>query len=332
MKKAVLIALFAVLTLSEVFAGNLLDSGYVQGDVIIGFRSTSVANSNLVVDLGSISIFTNASPNQRLTFTSQFSTNQLYIIGLNYLGWDAFTWIDNGLGTSVILYVSNKRSVVGTQAVSPNSASGLSQESVEGEMSLVQNGASGNYPGSSSLDTTTAVLEPDNDSRYGEGQSYDDVMTGFQQPQNGGYNFSVTLSDPISCEQTNAFNFTSAATVTRADFYQVSPDPSGVHTNITKYLGYFEMNTNGLLSYVAYPVGAPTVPVIQSITRAGTLTSVSFSTGTSGTYTLRGTNSAGLSVPRTNWPAITYGLGTGSPLTLRDTNSASAGFYVITAQ
>jgi hypothetical protein len=325
MKKAGLVALFAATTFTQVFGGTL--TSYADGDVLIGFRKTGVS-SDLVVDLGSIATFTNAAVNQRLTFTSVYTTNQLDVVGLNSLTWDAFTWIDTsgGIANSAILFVSQARSSLNTQASSPPSASGNNQFLVEGDMSLVQQGTTVNtsYNG---LNTATAVLEPDNSSAYATGESYGTVMTG-----GAGYNFSGDFTDPQNCEQTTPSTFITGATVSRADFFWINPLPMGGHTSNTKYLGYFELNTNGVLSYVAYPVSAPAVPVIQSITRSGNVSSISFTTGNSGTYSLRGTNSAGLTVPRTNWPAITYGLGTGSVLTLKDTNSTSAGFYVITAQ
>jgi hypothetical protein len=102
-----------------------------------------------------------------------------------------------------------------------------------------------------------------------------------------------------------------------------------------KFLGYFELSTNGALTYVAYPsvaVPTPAVPVIKSISRNSGISSVSFTTGTFGTYTLRGTNSAGFATARTNWPAISSITGNGSIQTLQDTTSLDSKFYVITAQ
>jgi hypothetical protein len=325
MKQAGLIALFAAVTASEVFGGTL--TSYVQGDVIIGFRKSGVS-SDLVVDLGSISTFTNAAANQRLTFSSVYTTNQLDLVGLNGLSWDAFTWIDTsgGINNSAILFVSQARSSLNTQASSPPSASGNSQFLVEGDMSLVQQGTTVNasYNG---LNTATAVLEPDNSGSYATGESYGTVMTG-----GAGYNFSGDFTDPQNCEQTTSSTFTTGAAVSRADFYWINPLPTGGHTSNTKYLGYFELNTNGVLSYVAYPVATLTVPVIKSITRTNTVSYITFTTGSSGTYSLRGTNSAGLNTAVTNWPAITSVAGNGSVNMLQDTTTASSKFYVITAQ
>jgi hypothetical protein len=47
---------------------------------------------------------------------------------------------------------------------------------------------------------------------------------------------------------------------------------------------------------------------------------------------LRGTNDAGLSTPRINWPAISSVSGNGSISTLQDTTAEADKFYIITAQ
>ncbi len=46
-------------------------------------------------------------------------------------------------------------------------------------------------------------------------------------------------------------NFTTAGAVVRSDFYQIPPSDSG---GAVKYLGYFELSTNGVMTYVAYPL------------------------------------------------------------------------------
>jgi hypothetical protein len=99
------------------------------------------------------------------------------------------------------------------------------------------------------------------------------------------------------------------------------------------YLGYFELKTNGVLTYTAGP--SPIVltpPVITAITRVKTTNTVFFTTISGGTYTLRFTNSTGLATPKTNWLQINSIAGTGSPLSLQHITTNSNAFYVITAQ
>ena len=76
--------------------------------------------------------------------------------------------------------------------------------------------------------------------------------------------------------------------------------------------------------------GSPAIPVIKNIGRTNNITYVSFTTGSNGTYTLRGTNN--LAINRTNWPVVSSIAGNGLTNTLQDTTSDSGKFYIITAQ
>jgi hypothetical protein len=178
----------------------------------------------------------------------------------------------------------------------------------------------------SSSNSDTAVSEPDDTTspNYSTGQSYAGVIgTTYAQPDtfNGDW-----LGDP---ELTTPSLFTTGGTVVRSDFYQIPSQGNGS----VKFLGYFELNTNGVMTYVAYPSVTLIAPVIKSITRTNNISYVSFTTGATGTYTLRGTDTTGLlTIARTNWPAITSVSGNGSVNTLQDTTSAASKFYVITAQ
>ena len=328
MKKAVLIGLFATLALGQVIGGTLVTGSYASGDVLLGFRKSGVS-SDLVVDAGPIATLTNTAPNTRINIT-QFTTNQLYVVGLNSLSFSAFTWVDNSTMSqdSSILFVSQPRASINTQSTAPSRAPATAQFAVGGDMLSVQLGGNDAYtnpPPYNALSTPAAALEPDSatSTYYTTGRSYSDVM-------GSGANFSGDYGG--SPELTTPANFITGSTVVRSDFYAIPPSSPAGFSGPVKFLGYFELNTNGLLAYVAYPTGIPTVPVIQSIIRSNTVSIVKFTTGNSGTYTLRGTNSAGFGTPKTNWPAVTSVAGTGSAATLRDTNSTSPRFYVITAQ
>jgi len=114
----------------------------------------------------------------------------------------------------------------------------------------------------------------------------------------------------------------------RSDFYQIPPNDSG---GAVKYLGYFELSTNGVMTYVAYPTsGTITAPAIISITRNGTTNTITFTTGATGTYTLLGTNT--LTAPVSTWPAISSVPGNSSQQSLMDVNTNETGFYRVQAQ
>ena len=330
-KSAGLLALLAGFAAGDMlYAGSLASpSSYSAGDVLVCFRKSGGAN-DLVVDAGPVSTFTNASVNQVIPIT-QLTGSQLAKVGTNGISWSAFSWFDNSFLPSSIqytLFVSKGRTSVGTQSTPWVQANQSSQRITTLTMGTIPAGA-GDCRNYQAVNTDTAVVEPDDsngtDPNYLNGQSYRYTLGA---NLDFGGKFTVA-SDTIECN--TAANFVTAGVVARSDFYQIPPRLNGS----VKYLGYFELSTNGALSYVAYPsVAAPTpaVPVIKFISRNGAISSVSFTTGTFGTYTLRGTNSAGFATARTNWPAISSIAGNGSILSLQDTTSFDSKFYVITAQ
>ena len=325
-KKVVFIAVLACSSVSELFAGNL--SSYSVGDVLLCFRvsplATTAGTSDLVVDLGPISTFTNATPNQRIPIT-QYTTTQLGVIGLNSIAWSAFSWYDLSVTPSSsqwTLFASEPRTSLNTQTTPYTTYKATSQHLSALQMTPVPLGAYDNFVTTlyNPLSTSTAVLEPVSTSNpnYKTGQSYDASI---------GSNANFNDQFQGYPENTTPANFTTAGTVQRSDFYWLPP----VNNGTAIFLGYFELNTNGVMTYVAYPTATPTVPVIQSITRANNITSVSFMTGPSGTYTLRGSTSL-TAGPVSSWPAITSATGNGSVITLQDSTPGSVKFYAITAQ
>ncbi len=330
-KSAGFLALLASFAVGDIlYAGSLASpNSYTAGDVLVCFRKSGGAN-DLVVDAGPVSTLTNATVNQVIPIT-QFSGSQLAKVGTNGISWSAFTWFDNSFLPSSVqytLFVSKGRTSVGTQTTPWVQQSQNSQKGTALTMSVIPAGA-GDCRNYQVVNSDTAVVEPDDinnvNVNYLNGQSYYGTL-GANLDFSG--KFTVG-SDTIECN--TAANFITAGVVARSDFYQIPPRGNGS----VKFLGYFELSTNGALTYVAYPsltAPTPTVPVIKSISRNSGISSVSFTTGTFGTYTLRGTNSAGFATARTNWPAISSITGNGSILTLQDTTSLSSKFYVITAQ
>jgi hypothetical protein len=165
--------------------------------------------------------------------------------------------------------------------------------------------------------TTTGVVEPNSSSgnaNYPNGQSYHSAL----DPLGGGdNNFGGFAGNP---ENTTANNFTTAGTVARSDFYWIPPTGAGA----VKYLGYFELNTNGAMTYVAYPTAIPT---LKAISPTGNIT---YKTGVYGTYTLLGTND--LSAPVSTWPVVST-LSTGDNSThTASTQTTNHMYYIIRGQ
>jgi hypothetical protein len=321
-KKVVLLAVLICSSVSELFSGTL--SSYSIGDVLLCFRKAVGAN-DMVVDLGPVSTFTNLAPNQRITIT-QYTGSQLALVGTNSLIWSVFSWYDSSVTPGSIqwtLFSSNPRGSLNTQTDPIVAYKQSAQHLAANQMAAAPLGAYDNFVTTNynAASTSTAVIEPDNNSNpfYKTGQSYSACI---------GANFNFNDQFQGYPENTTPANFTLAGTVQRSDFYWLPPG-NGL-TTPGVFLGYFELNTNGVMSYVAYPTAVPTTPFIQLIGRTNNISYVTFTTGSSGTYTLRGSST--LTGPVSGWPAITSAAGNGSVITLQDNSSSSFKFYVITAQ
>jgi len=314
-KKLGLMALLAGCAVGKIIAGDF--NSYAVGDVLVGFRNGGA--NDLVVDAGPVTALTGASPNQRIPIT-QYTSGQINAAFGNADGvdWSAFTWLSDNT-----LFVTQARTVLNAQTGAYQANSSSVQHNTDVRMATIPPGALFNiaYNGAN---TATAVIEPDSISTYHTGSSYANAWSGAY----GGY-FNGTFSGSVgNPENTTPGDFNTSGTVVRSDFYQLSPVTGfGYGT----FLGYFEMATDGTLTYVAYP---STVPVIQSISHSGNVSTIKYTAGLYGTYTLRGTNTLSSGVAATNWPALTT-LPNANPSTVQiyqDTDSSNVKFYIITAQ
>ncbi|MFZ0826117.1 MAG: hypothetical protein WAO02_01710 [Verrucomicrobiia bacterium] len=312
-KKVGLIALLASVAAGNIMAGDF--TSYAVGDLLVCFRK---GGNDMVVDAGQISTFTSASPNQIIPVT-QYTGDQLAEVGTNGVSWSAFTWLSDNT-----LFVTRARTSLNNQTVPWPAASSPAQSGTAGRMATIPPGALDElnllvYP----VSTPAAVVEEDSSAgnpNYTDGVSYHDALAGAYGGQFNG-NFA---GNP---ENTTLNTFTTAGKVVRSDFYQMTP-ASGYAPGT--WLGYFELSTNGALTYVAYPIS---VPVTLSIGRSGNTSTINYKTGLYGTYTLRGTNSLTSGSAATNWPAIsTLTSGDNAVHTITDTTTDDIRFYVITAQ
>jgi hypothetical protein len=313
-KQLGLMALLAGCAVGNIVAGDF--NNYAVGDVLVCFRNGGA--NDLLVDAGPVSTLVNASPNQVITI-GQYTTAQIDAAfgSANGIDWSAFTW-----GSDNTLFATQARASLNIQSTPFQRKSATSQGYVVQRMNAAQFGATNNiaYNG---LNTPTAVIEPDSSSGYSFGAlSYKDSLLGAY-----GGRFNGTFSG--NPENVTPGDFTTSGTALRSDFYQMTP-VSGF--GLGTYLGYFEMATDGTLTYVAYPGTVPTIPAIQSISRSGAVSTITYTTGLSGTYTLRGNNTliSGLAV--TNWPAIAILPNAATVQTYQDTDSSDIKFYIITAQ
>jgi hypothetical protein len=325
-KKLGLIAMLAIFIINNLAAATL--TNYAVGDVLICFRpanpstGASLGGTNLIVDAGTISYFTNLAPNTKVTIANVSGT-QLSQVGTNKVGWSAFAYFDDSIPPAVTntIFITNPRSSLNVQTTPNNCGTSSQNNNTIGQMAEIPAGAANNI-NFSPLNTSTAVLELDTYNAGANAESYYNAV-------GSTLDFNETFT--YYFEQYTPANFTFSGNSQRSDFYWMYPAPLHVVAQAI-FLGYFEFATNGVMTYTAYPSATVVTPVIVSFSRSGTTNSITFSTGPTGTYTLRGTNSVGLTSARTNWPALASTSGTGSNITITDITSSSNLFYVITAQ
>jgi hypothetical protein len=199
--------------------------------------------------------------------------------------------------------------------------SGASQNLVINRMNKVVQGAQDEFT-FNGASTGTAVITEDSsigNINFANGLSYRDAIFGAGSTAN----FFTTFQGVP--ENTTPNNFITAGKVQRSDFYQLSPGAAS-----STWLGYFELSTNGAMTFVAYP---STTPVIQSISRAGNQTTINYTAGVYGTYTLRENSSLNSGTPLLSWTSVstlTSGDTASHSITFTDNNDIS--FYTITAQ
>jgi hypothetical protein len=302
---------------------------YSPADVLVCFRSTGGTGKDLVVDAGSISTFTNLAVGQTITI-SEFTGSQLAAsVGTNKVAWSVFASDRSGLPFAVNVWVTRPRSSFSTQTSPWPSQSVSGQGPGAGQMDGIGRDANviGSGISAGANNSANVLVEPE---------------SGNNQPGNGSYAFYVGSLGNFNgnfegvVEQTTPAAFTTGAQNVRSDFYQLLSTNSNPAFNPAvpvTYLGYFEFSTNGVLTYTAGPSSTTvTAPVITTFTRVGTTNTVTFTTGSGGIYSLRGTNSVGLTAARTNWPVVSSVAGNGSPQSLVDVTADAQKFYLISAQ
>jgi len=320
----VLLASFAV---GEIVAGDLTAYTPGGGDVLICFRKAA----DMVVDAGPISTYTGYGVNTSHVISdysaSQFSSSSLGFGSLNGLFWSAFTW-----QTDNTLYMTAPRpaTALNVQGIPwvPSTSDGQNLTTLRMAKMVLGAKAEADIDTAS---TSSAILTEDNsvdNPNFGTGPSggtsYRDAILGQTSTANFNTTFQGVPEQKTPSGLGAANNFTTAGKVQRSDFYKLTPGAASA-----VWLGYFELNTNGVMTYVAYPISTP---AIQSVKRAGNQTTITYTTGIYGTYTLRA-NSDLISLPKLSWtPMATLAGGDNTVHTVTFTDTANTSFYTITAQ
>lgn len=307
-----------------------------KGDLLLGFRKllpTTAGTYELVVNIGNITNFEALAPGAT-TNISNYTPTQLSAAfsSYGYIQWSVFgsfvgstAWA--GFPGSTLWLTKARGS---SQSTPPVRSVASSQQTTRQSVLGVGTGASTisqNIGTTNSTNNLVLVQEYHNDSS---------ALTAFiDDPSTLGYgDFGGTLS--YSIENTNPASFTSA---TRSDLYQVCPanttDPiTHLTTGSGYFVGYFQLNTDGTMSFTRASASAPPPPSpTLTVTRSANVSTISFLSTNGATYTLYFTNSAGLATPTTNWPSLPGTLsGNNSVLNFQDTTTASERIYRVKAQ
>jgi hypothetical protein len=321
-----LVALAATVT----FASQSEAFIYNYGDLMIGFRQSAGGTYDLVIDAGPAANYTNLTAGTKITITAltgallndAFSTT-------NDLSWSAFGAFDGNYpdGTQDgTLFMTRARADLNTQST-PWGRQKTTQDDLTGsQIDGVGVGAvdiGGDLPVNSD-NTSNALVELESWNTDGGKASYRSELFGFGSVANWAGKFQGVP------EQTTSDTFTDDGQPVRADLYWMVHYESTISHPPAAYLGYFEFNTNGVLTFTA-AASSPTQPRVVSVTRTGTTTTVYFTTGPSGTYSLLGTNN--LTAPRATWPVVGSPVsGNGLTNSISDVTADGSRFYLIQAQ
>ena len=295
---------------------------YTNGNVLLCFRKAPSGTTDLIVNAGPISYFTNLAPNAKVNINAYTGT-QLGQVGTNNLAWSAWAYFDNTASPTNLcntIFITNPRYDLNTQTTPYYCSTYNGQGTTISKLISISVGAvnNANY---STYNSSTAVLES-------ESYNLNNAAVSYYIGLGNTLDFHQTFQ--MAPDQYTPANFTTGGVPVRSDLYCLTPTTGEPDA---QFLGYFELSTNGMMTYTAYPSATVDTPVILSFTRIGNKTNtVTFTTGSTGTYTLRGTNSTGLLTPRINWPAISSVSGNGSSQSLSDVTTDSNKFYVITGQ
>jgi hypothetical protein len=319
---------------------------YSNNDLVLGFRGNPPASGgfDVVVDIGQASNYLNAVVGSRITVPN-FSLGQLVpgcFSSLNKLAWSVVGYYHGTTYSGYpqfadTLWVTVPRSSTNVQSATPTRLDESVQQTVKANIASILADARliSQSVGTSNQYNTASFVREDRTTYANEilsvfmGSVVDPTMGTLQDSWPEG-NLEVTTPA--------AFN-----SVVRSDLYEVRPladsqgnpiiDPHTGTNGLAYYVGYFEFNSNGTMTFnrAAAAPPAPPAPVV-SITRSGNVSTISFGTTNGASYTLYYTNSTGLTQPVASWPSAPLPItGNGQATNFTDVTADSNRFYRVGA-
>jgi hypothetical protein len=322
-----------------------------NNDLALGFRKNNpyTENYEVVVNIGQASSYFNLALGTTISVPG-FSATQLTnsFASFSNLSWSAF---GGYTGSSYPGYVNNTLWLTvprANNAVRSSDALRLAyslQQAVKAKMGNIVGGSSGAGfislgLGASAFNTATFVREPI--ATYGT-HILSVWMSGTVDPTQGTLNDAWPPSEPNggNLEVTTPGSFTNG--MVRADLYEVRPlttatgttvvDPHTGTSGLAWYMGYFQFNSDGTMTFTRETASTAPAQVNLSIARTDNTSAISFGSSSGVTYKLFFTNSAGLSTPVSNWPSQSGTIsGDGTTKSFQDTTADPVRFYRVLEQ
>jgi hypothetical protein len=327
------ICLLAGTAVFAFLAGNVrAQLTYNSDDVLVCFRNTATPAYDLIVDAGPVSNFTNLPTGGKITI----NTAQLSYVGTNNVAWCACAAFENSPSTDDT-WLTKPRPVLGTQTTPFTTGSPGLMVSIAGDIDGgVAYDAAYSYPSSDLPYNSDSVVVEVEANHMTPGQvtgecyfSWVEASTLVVTDSGTFRGDSYDVGGPV--EQITPANFSTAGKPVRSDFYQLLSHSGTLNYSPGTYLGYFEFETNGVMTYTAGPSAVTvTAPTITSFSRVGITNVITFTTVAGGTYNLIGTNT--LTINSTNWPVIGSSVaGDGNPKSITNVAPDALNFYRITA-
>ncbi len=282
---------------------------YTSRDLLLVFRKTgyyggSTSPNVLEINLGQVSTYYGATPGSTISIT-QLPSGKLGTTfdSLNDVSWSVGTCVpaagDSGDSSYPVktLWTTDPRTDPLTPATPWQQNAATVQGSTAARMVTILANASfysGTVSSNANNNTNLIIIPASNGNNAGANLGSVNVANGI-----GNYHDSFEGN----VENTTPDDFTTGGQPSRSDLYQLLPDTTGTQPN-GKYLGYFELRTNGTVVFVAASTAVSIPNPTLGISRSGNTRTISFLTVSGATYTLYYTNSFGLANPLSNWASI----------------------------
>jgi hypothetical protein len=319
---------------------------YRDSDLCLGFRKIAPYSDNnqAVVNIGQASRYVNAALGTTLSVTN-FSSSQLAsptFANLSNLTWSVFGWFavpntNYQDYPAYTIWVTVPRADNSVRSVDANRHGATEQGLAVNKMvSILANAAFVSHDMGASNAYNTASFVRESIATYS-----DHLYRNWMQDLEGGS--TGTLNDTWTdnnLEITTPGNFTGAV---RSDLYEVRPldnghggtvvDPYTGTSGLAYYVGYFEFNSNGSMTFTRQTATTTPSQVSLHIQRTNNVNTISFPSASGVTYSLRFTNSTGLGAPVSTWASQPGTItGDGTTKSFQDTATDPTRLYRVQEQ